>query len=88
MAIGTGSHLLPLLVALPLSLPSVFGTDRHWWVLPMLNLSLASAHLAIASGFPESPKHLFIARGQKEQARQSILFYHGPGADIGGFPGI
>lgn len=80
-AVGSGSTLLCLLIT-PLCLPVVFGNDRDWWLVPAICLLLAMTHLFVAGNFPESPKHLFIGQGEKEQAKCAIRFYHGSAANI------
>ncbi|KAL3095191.1 hypothetical protein niasHT_020342 [Heterodera trifolii] len=86
--IGSGSTLALLLMA-SLCLPSVFGNDQLWWLLPAFALFLSIFHLCFAAHFPESPKHLFCgdrrnktAENCHERAKLSIKFYHGSAADV------
>ena len=81
-ALGSGANVLLLLVS-PLCLPGCLGNDRFWWLLPALCLLMAMAYLFVAVHFPESPKQLFIADGNKPAAEQSVKFYHGSSADFG-----
>ena len=57
------------------------GNDREWWSLPAFCLLLAMIHLFVANHFPESPKHLYISKNEREKSIASVIFYHGEGLD-------
>uniref|UniRef100_A0A1I7T6A3 MFS domain-containing protein n=1 Tax=Caenorhabditis tropicalis TaxID=1561998 RepID=A0A1I7T6A3_9PELO len=74
--INSGGVIMTLLVT-PLCLPSVWGTERLWFLLPCITALLATAHLLITVILPQSPKHLFIQQNNEEKARESLQFYYG-----------
>ncbi|CAL2047581.1 unnamed protein product [Caenorhabditis brenneri] len=74
--INSGGVIMTLLVT-PLCLPTVWGTDHLWFLLPCITALLATVHLIVTVFLPQSPKHLFIQQNDEEKARQALRFYYG-----------
>jgi len=88
LMIAAGGNIILLLIA-PLCLPSTFATDRDWYMLPAVCLTLSLIHLLIGwLALPESPKHLFIGKEHRRaESEHAVRFYHGDGADLGAVMG-
>ncbi|GMS77873.1 hypothetical protein PENTCL1PPCAC_48, partial [Pristionchus entomophagus] len=77
MLVNSGASLAVCLVT-PLCLPSLFGTERGWTILPLIAMLQAVLHLVTGIfAFPQSPKQLYIQHGDRDGAQKSVTFYHG-----------
>ncbi|ULT92430.1 hypothetical protein L3Y34_009899 [Caenorhabditis briggsae] len=73
--INSGGVIMTLLVT-PLCLPTVWGTQHLWFLLPCITALLATIHLIITVFLPQSPKYLFIQKNDEENARRALEFYY------------
>jgi hypothetical protein len=80
---GTAIHFFGVTVATTLSLPEVCGNDQLWPILPFVSALFAVLHLISSNFLPPSPKHLYITRRERDEARIAIRFYHGDHVDEG-----
>ncbi|KAF8386775.1 hypothetical protein PRIPAC_75917 [Pristionchus pacificus] len=76
MLVNSGASLAVCLVT-PLCLPSLFGTERGWTILPLIAMVQAVLHLLTGLAFPQSPKQLYIQHGDRTGAQKSVTYYHG-----------
>ncbi|CAI5452401.1 unnamed protein product [Caenorhabditis angaria] len=74
--INSGGVIMVLAVT-PLCLPTIFGTDGLWFLLPCITGLLATIHLILIVFLPQSPKQLFIQQQDESAARKSLRFYYG-----------
>uniref|UniRef100_A0A914WPC7 Major facilitator superfamily (MFS) profile domain-containing protein n=1 Tax=Plectus sambesii TaxID=2011161 RepID=A0A914WPC7_9BILA len=63
-------------------LQQLLGTPDAWHYVLLIPAIPALVHMCMTSMFPESPKFLFITEMEGQQAKNSIMFYHGSSANV------
>ncbi|TKR67977.1 hypothetical protein L596_024038 [Steinernema carpocapsae] len=69
--------IVPGFISTLLFLPSVFGNEESWQVVPKVCAGMEVLYLCLAAWLPESPKWLMDAEKPEEDVRKAIRFYHG-----------
>ncbi len=66
-----------VMIGTVIGLPDVLGSQELLPYLLGYGLLPGLLSLCLCRAFPESPKYLFITKGDKDRAVRSIYFYHG-----------
>ncbi|KAK0418033.1 hypothetical protein QR680_013338 [Steinernema hermaphroditum] len=83
MALAVGSCLFfASLASTVLYLPSLFGNDARWHLVPMICAAMDVVYFCLARWLPESPKWLMDADHPKQEVVEAIRFYHGGDAHV------
>ncbi|EYC11295.1 hypothetical protein Y032_0051g2128 [Ancylostoma ceylanicum] len=81
MVVNSGG-VVAVLLATPVCVSSLIGSDRNWFILPAVCGVMAAGHALVAVHFPQSPKQLYIRDHDEEEARAALKFYYGSQYDI------